>query len=81
MINDTEFRKGELIEFDKNKGAIEIKNNSDVAMDIILFGGEKYEEPIAAGGPFVMNSRAEIVQAYQDFHEGKYGEINVVRNN
>ena len=79
VINDTEFRKGEFIEFDRNEGTIEIDNNSEVAIDIILFGGEKYTEPIVAEGPFVMNTQSEIAQAYGDFHEGKYGKINFNR--
>jgi redox-sensitive bicupin YhaK (pirin superfamily) len=76
VINDTEFEKGEFIEFDRSEGTIEINNNSEAAVDIILFGGEKYAEPIVAGGPFVMNSQEEIAQAYRDFHNGKYGRIN-----
>ena len=76
VINDAEFEKGEFIEFDRSKGTIEINNNSEAAVDIILFGGEKYAEPIVAGGPFVMNSQEEIAQAYRDFHNGKYGRIN-----
>jgi redox-sensitive bicupin YhaK (pirin superfamily) len=83
VINDTEFEKGEFIEFDRSEGTIEIKNlpvgqvgNSNDGIDIILFGGEKYTEPIAAAGPFVMNTREEIVEAYRDFHNGKYGEID-----
>jgi redox-sensitive bicupin YhaK (pirin superfamily) len=75
-INDTEFRKGEFIEFDRDEGTIEINNDSEAGIDIILFGGEKYAEPIAAGGPFVMNSKTEIAQAYSDFHSGKYGDID-----
>src|ERR1700752_2367340 len=70
VINDTEFEKGEFIEFDRSEGILEIKNSSKDAVDIILFGGEKYTEPIAAGGPFVMNTREEIAQAYSDFHNG-----------
>ncbi|HMK26237.1 MAG TPA: pirin family protein [Chitinophagaceae bacterium] len=81
VINGTKFEKGEFIEFDRNKGTIEINNNSEAAIDIILFGGEKYKEPIVAGGPFVMNSQAEIVQAYRDFHDGKYGQVSYDRNN
>ena len=76
VINDTEYDQGEFIEFDRDEGTIEFTNNSEVAIDIILFGGEKYTEPIVAQGPFVMNSQEEIVQAYRDFHTGKYGEIN-----
>src|SRR5438034_1606498 len=73
MVNDTEYEEGEFIEFDRDEGTIEINNNSQVAIDIILFGGEKYTEPIVAQGPFVMNNHSEIAEAYKDFHTGKYG--------
>jgi redox-sensitive bicupin YhaK (pirin superfamily) len=76
VINDTEFTAGDLIEFDRDEGTIEISNNSNETIDIILFGGEKYREPIVAAGPFVMNTHEEIAQAYNDFHDGKYGRIN-----
>jgi hypothetical protein len=76
VINDTEFGEGEFIEFDRIEGTIEISNNSEAGIDIILFGGEKYTEPIVAQGPFVMNTQEEIAQAYRDFHNGKYGRIN-----
>jgi redox-sensitive bicupin YhaK (pirin superfamily) len=59
VINGTEFWEGEFIGFDKNEGTIEI-NNSEAGIDIIVFGGEKYAEPIIAGGPFVMNMQTEI---------------------
>ena len=82
IINGSEYQAGEFIEFDRNEGSIEINNLSPgEAIDIILFGGERYEEPIVAQGPFVMNSQNEIVQAYRDFHSGKYGEINYSQAN
>jgi redox-sensitive bicupin YhaK (pirin superfamily) len=81
VINDTEYEAGEFIEFDRNGGTIEINNNSETAIDIILFGGEKYTEPIVAQGPFVMNTQLEIADAYRDFHAGKYGKISYSRNN
>jgi len=73
--NDTEFEAGEFIEFDRKEGQIEIKNTAQTAVDVLLFGGEEYSEPIVAEGPFVMNSQEEIVEAYQDFYAGKYGRI------
>jgi redox-sensitive bicupin YhaK (pirin superfamily) len=79
IINDTEFGAGEFIEFDRKAGEIEIKNKAQVAIDILLFGGEEYTESIVAEGPFVMNSQEEIVQAYQNFYAGKYGEINLLK--
>ena len=76
VINDTTFSKEEFIEFDREEGTIEFNNPSAEAADIILFGGEPYNEPIVAQGPFVMNSALEISEAYRDFHSGKYGKIN-----
>jgi len=76
IVNDLEFESGEFIEFDKNEGSIEIKNNGETPIDIILFGGEKYTEAIVAQGPFVMNTKQEIAEAYRDFYDGKYGKIS-----
>ncbi|MFT2008702.1 pirin family protein [Pontibacter sp. 13R65] len=74
-INDTAFNAGDFIEFGRKEGSIEISSSAEATMDLILFGGEKYMEPIVSEGPFVMNSRDEIVQAYRDFFNGKYGQI------
>jgi len=76
VINDAEHKRGEIIVFDREKGKIEINNSSPDAIDIILFGGARYTEPIVFGGPFVMNSELEIADAYRDFHAGKYGRIS-----
>lgn len=80
-LNETEFQKGDFVEFDGNAGEIEVKNTSENAIDIILFGGETYTEPIVAEGPFVMNTKLEIGVAYRDFYSGKYGEIKMNNNN
>jgi redox-sensitive bicupin YhaK (pirin superfamily) len=42
---------------------------------VLLFAGRPIGESVYASGPFVMNSRAEIEQAYRDFHSGKFGSI------
>ncbi|MDO6429961.1 pirin family protein [Flavitalea sp. BT771] len=75
MLNNTVFQAGEFIAFDKVAGEIEIKNTSLTTIDILLFGGEEYAEPVIAEGPFVMSSQAEIAAAYRDFYAGKYGRI------
>ncbi|WPP48722.1 pirin family protein [Catalinimonas niigatensis] len=76
LLNDVEFQAGEFVEFDRNAGEIEVESKLHEASDVLLFGGEPYTEPIVAEGPFVMNSKAEIAEAYRDFYAGKYGKIN-----
>ena len=79
LLNDAVVKAEELVEFDRTAGEIEIKNRSEKATDIILFGGEEYTEPIVAEGPFVMNSLKEIADAYNDFYAGKYGQIKPIK--
>lgn len=55
--------------------APDAQSNDATAIDVLLLGGVPIREPIAHYGPFVMNTREEIVQTIDDFNRGRLGII------
>jgi redox-sensitive bicupin YhaK (pirin superfamily) len=55
--------------------AAEHQEGRHAALDVLILGGRRIGEPVVAYGPFVMNHREEIVQAFEDFRAGRLGQI------
>ncbi len=62
-----------LIEVDRDGDGVELETSSDARL---LFGhGDVIDEPVVSHGPFVMNTRDEIVQAVEDYQNGRFGGL------
>lgn len=53
-----------------NGEAFDIEATDDAI--VLVLSGEPIDEPIAAHGPFVMNTREELKETFNDFKEGKF---------
>jgi quercetin 2,3-dioxygenase len=49
-------------------------------LDVLILGGRPIREPVAWMGPFVMNTRDEVLQAFADYRSGRLGSIPAVHN-
>lgn len=71
QITGNEIGMRNLIEFNSDDELVQLEATKDA---VVLFGHAKpFQEPVVFGGPFVMNTQEEIHQAYEDFHNGKFG--------
>ena len=60
--------------------ALEGSQDGATAMEVLLLGGRPIREPVAWLGPFVMNTEAEVRQAFADFQAGRLGQVPAVHN-
>ena len=69
---------GQMVMFAPNGDEVRIENPSaaKTTLDVLLIAGVPLNEPIARYGPFVMNTEAEIHQAFEDYRRGRMGAIN-----
>jgi len=74
ILNNTEDVPLDHLALFKNEGeTFTIKASQDSI--VLILSGEPINEPIAAHGPFVMNTREQIMEAFQDYELGKFGEL------
>ncbi|MBF6547004.1 pirin family protein [Nocardia brasiliensis] len=72
-------REGQLAVFGQGDtitvSADAAQHNRSGELEVLLLGGQPIREPVVQYGPFVMNTRAEIIQAMDDYQAGRMGNI------
>lgn len=73
-IDGTSVTKRVVVDVDGSKDvALELPESATEASEFLLLQGKPIDEPVVQHGPFVMNDRKEIMEAFQDYSRTKFG--------
>ncbi|QPB42080.1 pirin family protein [Rodentibacter haemolyticus] len=67
-------RRGELVTFERGEADVLIESNNEAKL--LILTGEPLNEPVVGYGPFVMNTREQIIEAFNDVHAGRFGRLD-----
>ena len=73
IVNDKTILPDHFVLFANDGTDITLKSTEDAV--VLVLSGEPIHEPIVSYGPFVMNTKQEILQAYEDLDKGKFGVL------
>lgn len=76
MVNEKIVHDSSIVLFAQD-GETHIQLTAHQDSKFLILTGQPLNEPIQGYGPFVMNTKAQIIQAFDDFNQGKFGEIAV----
>lgn len=72
LLNDEKLGNRQYVFLDA-EDEVKITNTGDSLAKIFVLEGEPIGAPVVAGGPYVMNTREEIYQAYADYQKTQFG--------
>jgi redox-sensitive bicupin YhaK (pirin superfamily) len=73
----TKVAQGHIAAFAKNGDSVLLSNSptAKAPVNVLLIGGVPLGEPVARYGPFVMNTKTELYEAFEDYRNGRMGVI------
>jgi len=75
LTRGTVYKEDDFILFDNVDGDVEVESISETSLFLVL-SGKPLNEPVVSDGPFVMSTEKELLKAYEDFENGKFGTFN-----
>jgi redox-sensitive bicupin YhaK (pirin superfamily) len=73
VVQGVEVEAEHLVRLDRGEGAVRLEAGTPARA--LLLAGEPIDEPVVGHGPFVMNTKAEILEAIDDFQRGRFGAL------
>ncbi|BFU60169.1 MULTISPECIES: pirin family protein [Rodentibacter] len=67
-------RRGELVTFERGEADVLIEANNEAKL--LMLTGEPLNEPVVGYGPFVMNTKEQIIDAFNDVRNGRFGRLD-----
>jgi redox-sensitive bicupin YhaK (pirin superfamily) len=64
-----------LVVWRREAGTVDLVAGDDEPLEVLLLAGRPLSEPVARYGPFVMNTRQQLIDAVDDFNAGRMGSI------
>ena len=68
-VKDVHVQSGQLAIF-SDGDSLSFSSHDSNALKCVVVSGEPLNEPVSRGGPFVMNTKAEVLQAFEDYQKG-----------